>query len=72
MDTTDKKLHQPNPQIEKVKRNLSDIGKFEMQKKKQNKRGSKRPREESEGELSVCNLKKYRKSVCNFNRQKCK
>ena len=72
MDTTDKKLHQPNPQIEKVKRNLSDIGKFEMQKKKQNKRGSKRPREESEGELSVCNLKKYRKSVCNFNMQKCK
>ena len=57
VDMTDKKLHQPNQQIEKVKRNLSDFGEFEMQKEKQNKRGSKRPREEPEGELSVCNLK---------------
>lgn len=52
VDMTDKKLHQPNQQIEKVKRNLSDFGEFEMQKEKQNKRGSKRPREEPEGELS--------------------
>lgn len=73
MDMTDKKLHQPNQQIEKVRRNLSDTGKFEIQKEKQNKRGSKRQREESEGELSVCNLKNiHGKSVCNFNMQKCK